>query len=145
LKQLSAYKCDTIRDYDRFKIELRKLEAEQKEGSHKPCRPATNQGAKENPEPSTSEMGQVKDLLQQLNDRIGKLEEEKAGAQSSGTGFTNLRPYPNRGARGANTRGFRGARGRGMYQAERPLAGTTFAPTCWNCNRKGHTRQNCPN
>ena len=143
LKQLSAYKCDTISDYDRFKIELRKIEAEQKEGNNKPCRPATNHSQAGQETSAKSEMGQVKDLLQQLSDRISQLEMQKADPKPDTT--TAWRQPAARGAHGSNTRGFRGNRGRGSYQLGRPLASTTFGPTCWGCNRKGHTRANCPN
>lgn len=143
LKQLSAYKCDTIKDYDRFKIELRRIEAEQKEsGVTKPCRPTTQPGpSMEKEAQPQSEMKEVKDLLQQLNDRIRKLE----GKESASEQEKVWRPPAYRGRRGAN-RGYRGGpQSRGGHQPSRPIGSTTFGPTCWGCNRKGHTVANCPN
>ncbi|KAH3698150.1 hypothetical protein DPMN_085669 [Dreissena polymorpha] len=49
LKQLSNYQCDKIGDYDEFKRELRKIEAEIKESvaASKPCMPAIQVEIKE--------------------------------------------------------------------------------------------------
>ena len=76
LKHMSAYKCDTVTDYDKFKIELRKLESEMKEESTpKTCKAAVvNEG-------QNSEMMQ---LLRKINDRIDVLEKhdsERADTQ----------------------------------------------------------------
>ena len=155
LKQLASYKCDTIADYDRFKIELRKMEAEMREEKgddiSKPCRPAVpDTVVKEKME--KSELSEVKELLKSLNDRIQYLEEtQKSGAETN----QSHTPYFSRGAmrgqRGGNmgrgNNGFmtRGMNNRDVHTVGRPIAGTTFSPTCWRCNKKGHVQTNCPN
>ena len=155
LKQLAAYKYDTIDDYDRFKIELRKLESEMKEEKcdekSRPCRPTVSQPVAKEKE-QTSGLSEVKDLLKALNDRIKKLEESKNSDNAPGT---NHYPCNNRGIgrerrgghRGRGNQGFRyrEASDREAYRAERPIASTTFSPTCWRCNKKGHVQMNCPN
>lgn len=145
IKQMAAYKFDTIADYDLFKVEIRKIENEMessketapKKGS---CHAIQSQGK--------SEIGELKDLVSKLNDRIAKLEEKEQPQQAS------LKPvmYNNSNGDHYNGRGrgqgpgrFQGrGRGRG-YQTNRPLASNTFAPTCWQCNTVGHIARNCPN
>lgn len=40
IKQMAVYQCNTISDYDRFKVKLRKIEAELREDPlEKPCKP----------------------------------------------------------------------------------------------------------
>lgn len=140
IKHLAAYKCDTIDDYDLFKIELRKIEAELKsesESTTKRCNVAANLEKKE-----TSEMSEVKDLLKKLNDRIDNIEKEKKQDQHQ----YNYNRFPRgyRGSwRGSNYRGYRG-RGRNDVRPARPIGTNTFQPTCYNCNEKGHLSRNCP-
>ena len=75
IKHLAFSKCDLIEDYDRFKIEVRKIEADLdlplKEEKQK-CSAAVNTDKKEK-----SEMAEVKELLHKLNERIDKQEKEK--------------------------------------------------------------------
>ena len=123
IKTISAYKHDAINDYDRFKIEVRKIEADlntpqKKEETHK-INSAINVGKLEN----KSEMREVKELLQTINDRVGRLEADK-DKERYNTGYSGYRGgggdthvyrgrEDNSGYRGARvTNGYRG-RGRG--------------------------------
>ena len=76
LKQFGNLKFETIKDYDRFKIEMRKIVSElenstkkekDKESSAK-CNLVTQK---------SSDMDEVKDLLKQMNEKIKTLEEKQ--------------------------------------------------------------------
>ena len=80
LKQFENLKYETVKDYDKFKTEMRKIENEiaisaAKETSVKEketcakCN-AVNQN-------QSSELKEVKELLKQMNERIKSLEEKK--------------------------------------------------------------------
>ncbi|KAL4219917.1 hypothetical protein ACF0H5_020329 [Mactra antiquata] len=73
IKQQAAYKNDMIEDYDKFKIELRKIEAEIKEENQevRKCAPIVNNSKQDN------DLAEVKDLLKKLNERIDQIEKEK--------------------------------------------------------------------
>ena len=139
LKLMSIYQFDKIDDYDELKREVRKLESslvenDPTESKTKTCKAAVATDM------HTKEMGEVKELLKKLNERIDRLEKEKADSQSQ-QGFNTGR---GRGYRGRG-RGFRGrGRGRGEYKPQRPISGQNFIPTCWTCNQKGHLQRDCP-
>ncbi|KAH3724573.1 hypothetical protein DPMN_050393 [Dreissena polymorpha] len=73
LKHLSTYQCDTIVEYDEFKRELRKIEADMKESlcETKTCKLAVNVDKKEQ-----SDLSEMKYFLIQLNQRIEQLEKK---------------------------------------------------------------------
>ena len=136
LKHLSTYHCDKASNYDEFKVELRRLEADMKDGNldeRKPCKPVV---ALERKEKEDSEM---KQLLKQISERIEKLEKGQASQ-------TELRRNWNSGER--NGRGWQGGnpkqrgRGRGSYGYTR--AEDTFTPECFICKQKGHVQRKCP-
>lgn len=136
LKQMSIYQCHTISDYDRFKIELRKVEADmESEEARKPCKPVVSQEKEEK-----TEMGEVKSLLMQLNERIKKLEDERSDVKlqnQQSRGYFGWRKL----ARGR----FRPiGQGRGDYRPNRPTGTNTFQPTCYLCSGKGHLARECP-
>jgi multidrug resistance efflux pump len=68
-----------VTDNDKFKIELRKIEAELKdiEKEVRKCNAALNLEKKE-----ITEMSEVKDLLKKLNERINNLEKKQAEANT---------------------------------------------------------------
>lgn len=150
IKHLAFSKCDLIEDYDKFKIEVRKIEADLglplKEEKQK-CSAAVNIEKKEK-----SEIAEVKELLQKLNDRIDRLEKEKDTAsfnkyqsrdpQRDDRSYMRYRGnYRGRGmARGQGD----GSIGRGDYRPRRPTGSGTMQPTCFNCRTKGHIARNCP-
>ena len=147
IKQLAYNKCDTIEDYDNFKIEVRKIEADlqvSKEETKK-CNAAVNV------EKDNSELTQVKQLLQKMNNRIEKLEREKEERTQAQplrehfyTGNRGYRSRPN--YRGNSMSRGRGdsTRGRGGYQQYGQNFNTTQR-TCYNCGVEGHIARNCPN
>lgn len=155
LKQASNYKYETVKDYDKFKIELRKIENsinEEKEKDNKAkCSAATKIEQK-------SELGEVKELLQKMNARIEKLEKDKeqnTQQQQHSLGYQQQQQhydssYQRRGFNTGYRRNFRGntmdrGKGRGTYQPTRPTGAQNMQPTCYNCNKKGHIARNCPN
>ena len=155
LKHLATYKCDTISDYNRFKVELRKLEADMKIEhdieKRKPCRPVVSEPVvKDRPEKGNNT--EVMDILKKITERMDQI--EKTQKSLLGNEPHQYTPYVPRGARrgqrpyrDTGQRGFgdRGGRGRGTYQPGRPLGSNTFVPTCWRCSEKGHVQTNCPN
>lgn len=85
LQQFGNLKYETVKDYDKFKVEMRKIEneinsAQTKESSAKEKEPATKCNAV-NPNPS-SEIREMKELLKEMNDRIKTLEEQKQNPQN---------------------------------------------------------------
>ena len=74
LKQFGNLKFETIKDYDRFKIEMRKIESEIESSTKKEkdsaakCNTVTQK---------SSDMEEVKDLLKQMNETIKSLEEQR--------------------------------------------------------------------
>lgn len=147
LKQMSGYKCDTISDYDNFKIELRKIETELKvpDSDMKKCGVI-------NQDKSKSELSEIKELLLKMNERIDRLENEKKQSEDrqwkrqeyrGGIGYSRgtMRGYP------ASMRG-RGEleNGRGNYLPRRPSNSNSFRPAgaCFKCGERGHLARQCP-
>ena len=140
IKHMAAYKNDVIDDYDKFKIELRKIEADLIVTDGKQCHTITT-------DKKPSEMAEVKDLLQKLNERIDRLEKQQSEMKPN-QGFGGNRP--SRGFRRLQNRSTTNYRGRGQEKDasnrdRRPLGSQTFAPTCYCCKGKGHIAKDCPN
>ena len=137
LRLMSVYQFDKIDNYDELKREIRRLESTLTDNINSSEQKKTCK-ASVTPDLHSKEMTEVKELLTKLNDRIDKLEKEKTG-QSQQQGFRG---------RGRGFRGFRGfrsrGRGRGNYQPQRPVASSSFQPTCWTCNQRGHLQRDCP-
>ena len=141
LKHMSMYQCDKIREYDEFKREVRKIEADitsDSMESKKPCKPVVQTEKKE-------ETSEVKELLKKINERIDKLEKNKD--QTPSTEQVNPASGQKKRWRGRN-RWRSGNRGRGQGQqnsnSQRPTVDEIFAPVCFICNTKGHIQRNCP-
>jgi hypothetical protein len=147
LRHIALYKSETITDYDLFKMELRKLEADLKtpesETKAKTCHAAQYRDKKE----EKSDMEQLKDIVMQLHNKIDQLQKEKdtekqqqQQQQQQGTYYGGRRGFRGRG----RFRGNRGGRSRGEYKPNRPLASQTFQGLCFICNEKGHMARDCP-
>jgi hypothetical protein len=152
LKQMCVYQYYTFDDYDKLKVECRKVESEL------PTVPNADVKTKchaANPKPESSEYKELKDLITQLNARIHKLELEKSqptppqGDQPFRGNYRGRRHH-----RGARNRGGANGRGRGSYEPNRPTASTTFKPAessnegyqpiiCYRCQKEGHIARNC--
>ncbi|MCG7879679.1 MAG: hypothetical protein JAY75_19795 [Candidatus Thiodiazotropha taylori] len=153
LKQFGNLKYETVKDYDKFKVEMRKIENE-----------LNSSQAKESKEKETatkcnainanqsSELKEMKELLKEMNDRIKTLEDQKQNVQNYG----NVRPrgmYRGpRHYRGGFNRG-QAPRGRAQYTPIRPVGTNTFTPKtpgnqnkfrCYSCHQEGHIARNCP-
>lgn len=153
LKQCGNLKYETIKDYDRFKIEMRKIESDLESSNKKEKeKESTTKCSTITQKPS--EMDEVKDLLKQMNEKI-KILEEKSGQQHFETQRGSYRgPRHFRGI--YNNRGNRGSfqRGRGQYRPTRPTGTGTFRPTtpvqnrnafrCYACGLEDHIARNCP-
>ena len=149
LKQCRNLKYETIAEYDRFEIDMRKIESDLQATSKKETESTTNcQAVNQKP----SEMQEVKEE-KQTNEKINALEEQRDQQQPM--------PYRRRGGyRGP--RHFRGAykqgsyqRGRGQYRPTRPTGTSTFKPlapysqqqnkfACYSCGGEGHIARNFP-
>jgi hypothetical protein len=70
IRHLSAYKCEAVIDYDKFKIELRKIEADLSSEKEKTkCNAAVSFESKE-----TSKLTEVKkNILKKINGRIDNI------------------------------------------------------------------------
>lgn len=158
LKQITNYKFDTIRDYDRFKIEVRKAENELELGKTREkdikCKAAQKVEDK-------SELSEVKELLLKMNARIETLEKQKEESQHRQQQRGNYRDGRGRGRGRGQYRGRGQSRGRGQgnYTPDRPTATSTFRPsnygkesdqkydhstrTCYSCGKEGHIARNC--
>lgn len=150
LKQFGNLKYETVADYDRFKVEMRKIESELDTTTKKETESATKcQSVSQKP----SEMQEVKDLLKKMNEKIESLEKQREQEQfipqRGQGGYRGPRHY-----RGAYNRGsFQ--RGRGQYRPSRPYGASQFRPTtpnnqnrdtfhCFNCGGENHIARNCP-
>ena len=139
IKHMASYKYDIISDYDKFKIELRKIEADMKNSEPRHCH------ANVNVEKKPSELDEVKGLLLKINERIDKLEKQqediKQGQESyrgnlSGNRYrsNNRDKYQHKQEHNDTNQGHR-----------RPLGSQNFQPTCFGCDGKGHMIKDCPN
>ena len=168
LKIATAFKFETISDYNKFKAEVRKLETEiqksklkQESRAKASCNVATKKDGDSDSSKSSSELRGVKSLLEKLNERIDKLEQDKAqstftGQQVHTSGFSLPRSIRRgRGPRNFSGQGrgdqfsrYRGSgRGNSPYVPRRPLGTYTFKPAdirCYQCNELGHIARNCP-
>ena len=152
----AAYKNDIIEDYDKFKLELRKIEselsAEQSETKQEPkkCNAAVN---------IDNGNTEMRALFEKLNSRIDQLEKDKNNMQQQLQQqlhhYQVPGQYSGRGARGnSRGRGFRDrgtgprrgqGRGDDSYSVQRPVASNTFTPRkCYNCNDPNHMARDCP-
>lgn len=129
LKHTAQYKYETIKDYDRFKIELRKFEAD----LHKPV-PKTCHAAQKVPE---DELSSLKSTVKLLEEKINQLQKDKD------TTYPPPQQYYVSNRRYSRSTGrFRG-RGRGNYVPRRPIAGNAFRGACHNCGQNGHYARDC--
>lgn len=156
LRNTATYKFETTKDYDIFKVEVRKLEDSMKTEKI-PCQAASN----------VSELGEVKCLLEKLNNRIEKLEQQQHGQFQQSPPVPRWPRMPSQGggqfARGNSGRGqfLQGTYGRGQYRPQRPTGSNTMRPqiagyfgnlqpdlnetrTCYKCSRQGHIAVHCP-
>ena len=154
LRQFGNLKFETIGDYDKFKIEMRKIE-EDLEKSTKKDKEKENSAKCNLVNQKSSDMDEVKGLLKEMNDKIKKLE-EKQNQQQTEQQYT---PQRGRGSyrgprhyRGSYNRG-QSYRGRGQYKPSRPTGAGTFRPAnpsngrkfnCYTCGEEGHMARDCP-
>ena len=154
-------KFETCIDYDRFKIEMRKIESDLDASSQKEKETSTKcQAVNQKP----SELQEVKDLLTKMNDKIKTLEEKQEQQQQytpyRGGHYRGPRHYRGNYNRGSYQRGrgnynggsFQGSRG--QYKPSRPTGSSQFRPsvpyneqnkfTCYSCGGENHIARNCP-
>lgn len=154
LKQFGNLKYETVKDYDKFKIEMRKIESElaastTKETTSKEKDTSAKCNAM-NQKPS-SEFQEMKALLKEMNERIKSLEGQKEQEYFPVQRGSGIYRGP-RHFRGSYDRGA-SFRGRAQYQPARPTGTNTFRPSapnnlnrfkCYTCGQEGHIARNCP-
>ena len=153
LKQCGNLKYETIKDYDRFKIEMRKIESDL-ESSTKKEKEKESAAKCSTITQKPSDIDEVKDLLKQMNEKIKVLEEKTDQRQYMAPRGNYRGPRHFRGI--YNNGGNRGPfqRGRGQYRPTRPTGSRTFRPVaprenlnkfnCYSCGEEGHIARNCP-
>jgi hypothetical protein len=171
LKQLCNYMYNTIDNYEDFKVECRKVEAEMLKDNDKKNKkddkPQSQAMTKQQLDSAESnQFSDMKNLLQEMNERIKKLEMEKEQSQFAQQ-HIQRGGYPSRRFLDRGQRHYRGTlargqpfRSRGTYQPRRPTGTTTFRPTgtttyrptynnnidgvtCYRCNKQGHIARYC--
>lgn len=152
LKQNANLKYETTPDYDKFKTEVQKIESEMKSAAAAAKTKDFTHSAKCNAvNENKSELGELKSLLTNMNNRLELLEKEKETQhqqtqlllqqqtemlqQHMQQPFFQPRGFdPNRGQWQGRGRGNRVGRtsqpfrGRGQLRHQRPLSATTFRP-----------------
>lgn len=167
LKVAAMYKFDKVEDYNSFKAEVRKLEADMRSEGAKPCNSISGKEKEDK-----SDMGEMKAILKQISSRIDKIEKQQEemkvtnmqqqkrkeikggqtggehnyqdGAEGPYQNYMYQQPFVG-GARGprhfrghrGGRPGFRGTCGPGAYKPRRPTGARTFKPD--------HSKVNCYN
>ena len=130
---------ETIDDYDRFKVELRKLESELKQPETKPKTCFAAQKTEER------DYSRLESIVMQLKEKIDQMETDKNKDRNRQAHEFDNTEYrrPTGDYRGHRGRYDNNYRGRG-HTARRPLAGNTFRGACYSCGDRGHLARDCP-
>ena len=84
LKDISGYLVDSIKDFDKLRVEMRKLEQDHMESNGFPCKVVTE-------EKSNSDMKEMKTMIQSLNNTVKQLE-KKFNTPTEQTSYQNSNP-----------------------------------------------------
>lgn len=87
LKDISGYLFDKIKDFDKLRVEMRKLEQDHVGSPGIPCKPVTE-------EKSNSELKEMKSMIQSLNTTVKEIE-KKVNKTSDQTPYQNINPEQN--------------------------------------------------
>ena len=77
LKQCGNLKFETITDYDKFKIEMRKIESDLEVSSAKEKESAKCNAVNQRPDADRQDMKEMKDMLKAMNEKINSLEQKQ--------------------------------------------------------------------
>ena len=81
LKQCGNLKYETITDYDKFKIEMRKIESDLEVSSAKEKESAKCNAVNQRPDADRQDMKEMKDMLKAMNEKINSLEQKQEQQQ----------------------------------------------------------------
>lgn len=161
LKDICGYKFERIHDFDRLRVELRKIETDhygdQKKGSTRGVSKGVVQSKDMEMKKEVDDLKQVVASMSEnmtlMNDQLKAITAQQQLIRNNWQGYNNQPHNPQKGQQQQQGARFKGNKGRGKKQKtkENPNATNTDTQpepskgdvTCYVCGQKGHMKWQC--